>query len=180
MIRTFATAAMTPAEARAIRSLMDRAFADDEDGAFEDADWEHALGGLHVVAEEDERILAHASVVPRVLIAGGTQLRTGYVEAVATEPGRQGEGHGTAVMGVVGEYIASTYELGALGTGAFQFYERLGWRRWPGPTGVRRAGGVTERTRDEDGYVMVLATPTTPPLDDKALLTCEERPGDVW
>lgn len=180
MIRTFATAAMTPAEARAIRSLMDRAFADDEDGAFEDADWEHALGGIHVVAEEDERILAHASVVPRVLIAGGTQLRTGYVEAVATEPDRQGEGHGTAVMRVVGEHIASTYELGALGTGSFHFYERLGWRRWTGPTGVRRADGRVDRTPDDDGYVMVLRTPSTPPLDEDAVLTCEERPGDVW
>jgi aminoglycoside 2'-N-acetyltransferase I len=180
VIRTFPTTAMTSDEARAIRSLMDRAFAHDEDGSFEDADWEHALGGLHVVAEERGRIVAHASVVRRILVAGATSLPTGYVEAVATEPDRQGEGHGTTVMHVVGEHIAATYDLGALGTGSFHFYERLGWRRWAGPTGVRRADGRVDRTPDEDGYVMVLRTPSTPPLDEAALLTCEERPGDVW
>jgi aminoglycoside 2'-N-acetyltransferase I len=171
---------MTAHEARVIRALMERAFAEDEDGAFEDADWAHALGGLHVVSELDGRIVAHAAVVPRVLEASGVAVRTGYVEAVATEPDRQGEGHGTAVMRVVGEHIAAGYELGGLGTGAIRFYERLGWRRWPGPTGVRRADGRIDRTPDEDGYVMVLRTPSTPPLDEAALLTCEDRPGDVW
>jgi aminoglycoside 2'-N-acetyltransferase I len=118
--------------------------------------------------------------VPRILVAGGTALRTGYVEAVATEPGRQGEGHGTAVMRVIGEHIAVTYELGALGTGSFHFYERLGWRRWAGPTAVRRADGRVDRTPDDDGYVMVLRTPSSPPLDEEATLSCEERPGDDW
>ena len=70
MVRAFATSVMSPDEATAIRSLLDRAFAEDEDGAFEDADWDHALGGLHVVAEADGRIVAHASVVPRILVAG--------------------------------------------------------------------------------------------------------------
>ena len=158
---------------------MDVAFVDDEDGRFEDTDWAHALGGLHVVAEEDGVVVAHAAVVPRVLEAGGVPLRTGYVEAVATLPGRQGQGLGTRVMRVAGEHIRSSYELGALGTGAVRFYERLGWRRWPGPLGVRRAGGV-ERSPDEEGFVLVLRTPTTPPLDEAALLTCEERPGDDW
>ena len=171
---------MTADEAREIRALLDAAFVDDEDGAFKDADWAHALGGLHVVAEADGELLAHAAVVPRLLEAGGVPLRTGYVEAVATRPDRQGDGHGTAVMRAIGEHIAATFELGALGTGAFRFYERLGWRRWPGPLGVRRADGTTERTPDEEGFVMVLRTPATPPLDDTALLTCEERPGDDW
>jgi hypothetical protein len=35
-------------------------------------------------------------------------------------------------------------------------------------------------TPDDDGYIMVLETPTTPPLDLAAQITCEERPGDVW
>lgn len=171
---------MSPDEATAIRSLLDRAFAEDEDGAFEDADWDHALGGLHVVSEADGRIVAHASVVPRILVAGDRSLRTGYVEAVAAEPDRQGEGHGTAVMRAAGEHIAAAYELGALGTGSFHFYERLGWQRWRGPTAVRRADGRVDRTPDEDGYVMILRTPSTPSLDEAATLMCEDRPGDVW
>ena len=95
----------------------------------------------------------------------GCALRTGYVEAVATSPARQGEGFGTLVMEDVGEIIRAGFELGGLGTGAQHFYERLGWRVWPGPTLVRAPGG-DRATPDDDGFVMVLRTPSTPPLDE--------------
>jgi aminoglycoside 2'-N-acetyltransferase I len=36
------------------------------------------------------------------------------------------------------------------------------------------------RTPNEDGYVMVLPTPASPPLDLTAAISCEWRPGDVW
>ena len=35
-------------------------------------------------------------------------------------------------------------------------------------------------TPDVDGFIMVLATPTTPPLDLAAPISCDWRPGDVW
>jgi aminoglycoside 2'-N-acetyltransferase I len=82
-------------------------------------------------------------------------------------------------MEAVGAHIEDSYEIGALGTGEFGFYERLGWRRWRGPTSVRTEHG-RERTPDEDGYVMVLLTPASPVLDWNAELSCEWRPGDVW
>ena len=56
------------------------------DGAFEgdfaDADWEHALGGVHALCFEGDRLVAHAALVVRRLLHGGSALRTGYVEAV--------------------------------------------------------------------------------------------------
>jgi len=180
VIHQFDTAALAPDTERELRRLMDQAFAGDPEGGFEESDWQHALGGRHVIAEEEGMVVAHAAVVPRLLVAGGVPLRTGYVEAVATLPGRQGAGYGTAVMRVVGVHIAATYELGGLGTGAFHFYERLGWRRWPGPTAVRRSDGRIDRSPDDDGYVMILRTPSTPPLDQDSTLTCEDRPGDAW
>jgi aminoglycoside 2'-N-acetyltransferase I len=142
-------------------------------------DWEHALGGTHVVAEEDGRIVAHAAVVERTLHAGGVPVRTGYVEAVATAPHRQASGLGTRVMDEVGAVVREGFELGGLGTGAHHFYERLGWMTWPGPTAVRTATGL-RRTPDEDGYIMVLRTSTTPPLDLHTTLSCDERSGDAW
>jgi aminoglycoside 2'-N-acetyltransferase I len=69
--------------------------------------------------------------------------------------------------------------MGALGTGAHHFYERLGWRTWRGPTSVRTVTGE-RRTPDEDGFVMILTTPTSPALDLDLPLSCEWRPGDVW
>jgi aminoglycoside 2'-N-acetyltransferase I len=76
-------------------------------------------------------------------------------------------------------FIRERFELGALGTGSHGFYERLGWLTWMGPTSVRTANGP-RRTPDEDGYVMVLPTPASPPLDLTAPISCEWRPGDVW
>src|SRR5687768_10150055 len=116
-LRRLATAELTPREIGAIRALMNVAFGDDEDERFTEDDWQHAVGGVHFVLDLDGEIVAHASVVPRDLHVGGRRIRAGYVEAVATEPGRQGMGLGTRVMVAVNERIRDEYELGALGTG---------------------------------------------------------------
>jgi aminoglycoside 2'-N-acetyltransferase I len=129
--------------------------------------------------EDPDEIVAHASVVPRSLKAQGRLWRTGFVEAVATDPSRQERGHGSTVMRAVATHIADEYELGALSTGENAFYERLGWEMWHGPTGVRTEQGV-QLTPDEDGGVMVLRTPRSASIDLGAELTCEWRPGDVW
>ena len=153
----------------------------DPEEDFDDHDWQHALGGTHVLRLRDSQILAHASVVPRTLHVGGIPILTGYVEAVATLPEFQRHGHGTAVMRSIDAIIESDYELGALGTGAFHFYERLGWQRWRGPTAVRMPNGGVVRTPAEDGYIMVLRTPATPADLDLAMsISCEWRAGDVW
>jgi aminoglycoside 2'-N-acetyltransferase I len=178
-VRRAPTEELTTSEIEAIRELLVAAFGSDEEEAFTEADWEHAIGGVHFVLERDGRIVAHASVVERRLHVNARALRTGYVEAVATAPDRQGAGFGSLVMAEVNAYIRDGFELGALGTGRQTFYERLGWRIWTGPTAVRTTGGVRP-TPDEDGYIMVLTTPTTPPLDRHATIMCEWRPGDVW
>ena len=127
----------------------------------------------------DGEIVAHASVVERELHADGHPLRTGYVEAVATAPDRQGTGLGSLVMADVTSYIRETFELGALGTGRHRFYERFGWLTWAGPSFVRTADGL-RATPDDDGYLLVLGTPSSPPLDRTAAISCDWRPGDVW
>ena len=162
-----------------MRDLLWAAFVDGDDGGMTEEDWQHSLGGTHVIAEEEGRIVGHAAVVERTLHVGERPIRTGYVEAVATAPDRQGSGIGTRVMEAVGAVIRAGFELGGLGTGAHHFYERLGWITWPGPTAVRTAAGP-RRTPDEDGYILILRTPTSPALDLQAMLSCDERPGDDW
>lgn len=178
-VRRLQTQELTRAEISAIRALLVEAFGTDEEDAFTDDDWEHAVGGLHFVLDVDGEIAAHASVVERELHVDGRPLRTGYVEAVATAPARQGAGLGSILMGEVSAYIRDRFELGALGTGRHRFYERQGWRTWTGPSAVRTADGERP-TPDDDGDIMVLATPTSPPLDPGAAITCEWRPGDAW
>jgi aminoglycoside 2'-N-acetyltransferase I len=178
-VRRVSTPDLTTAEVAAIRDLMVVAFGSEGDEAFTDDDWEHAIGGLHFVLEVGSKIVGHASVVERELHVDGRPFRTGYVEAVATAPARQGEGLGSLVMAEVTGYIRERFELGALGTGRHRFYERLGWRTWAGPSAVRTAGG-DRPTPEDDGYIMVLTTTTSPQLDLTAAISCEWRPGDVW
>ena len=178
-VRRLSTGELTTSEIATIRALLAAAFGSDEEEAFTDDDWEHALGGRHFVLEVDGEIAAHASVVERELHVGDRPVRTGYVEAVATAPSRQGAGLGSLLMREVGAYIREGFELGALGTGRQHFYERQGWRTWTGPSAVRTTDGLRP-TPEDDGSIMVLATPTSPPLDLGAPITCEWRPGDVW
>lgn len=179
VVRRAATSALTAGEVEAIRSLMWAAFADDEDGEFSEEDWTHSIGGTHLLLEVLGGIVAHASVVERTLEVDGRPLRTGYVEAVATRPGLEGRGYGSAVMAAAGDVIRDGFQLGALGTGRFTFYERLGWERWAGPSGVRTPGGLVA-TPNEDGWIMILRTPTTGDLRPSAPISCDWRPGDVW
>jgi aminoglycoside 2'-N-acetyltransferase I len=172
------TSELAPSEIAALQQLMDEAFAGDEHGGFTVDDWEHALGGMHFVADEGGRVVGHAAVVERDIRIAGRPLRTGYVEAVATAVDRQRSGIGTGLMREVAKLLAE-YELGALGTGSHAFYERLGWVTWRGPSSVRTAEGERP-TPEEDGYIMVLRTPLTPQLDLDAPISCEWRSGDVW
>lgn len=165
----------------AIRALMLAAFT----GGFTDDDWDHALGGWHVVARDDigstdeGSVVAHAAVVERTLGVGERLVRTGYVEGVATAPGRHGGGLGSAVMQRINQLVRADYEFGALATGRHSFYERIGWERWRGPTLVRRGDDLV-RTPDDDDAVMVLRFGPTADVDVTQPLSCDARSGDVW
>jgi len=129
---------------------------------------------------EDDLVVAHAALVSRTIEVGGVPYRTGYVEGVATLPHRRGEGLGTLVMEPITGQIRRTEELGVLGTGAYRFYERLGWERWQGPSYVRRRDGTVDRTPDDDDGLMVLRTGPSAAIDLAAPITCDDRPGDCW
>lgn len=166
------TAALSDGELAAIRRLLDDAF----DGDFGDDDWRHSIGGVHAMVERGRQVVAHASVVPRTLTIGDRHVPAGYVEAVAVTPALQGTGLGTAVMTAIATVITTDFELGALSTGTWWFYERLGWVRWRGPTWVRERDGTLRRTEEEDDGIMVLA----PAVDTTQRIICDERAGDDW
>jgi aminoglycoside 2'-N-acetyltransferase I len=178
-VSRLATQELSPEAVGEIRRLLVAAFAGTDEGDFTEADWQHSIGGIHVLLEIEGALVGHASVIERILEVDGLPVRAGYVEAVAVDPAHQRRGLGTALMQEVNADIAARFELGALGTGSIGFYERLGWQVWRGPTGVRTAAGL-ERTPDEDGYILVLPTPASPPLSLTAPISCAWRPGDSW
>ncbi len=179
-LRRIPTDDLSDADVLAIRELLWAAFASyDEDERMTEDDWQHALGGMHFVLEMNGEIVAHAAVVERELHVNGRPVRTGYVEAVATSVAHQRTGLGTQVMRDVAAYIDEAFELGALGTSSHSFYHRLGWDTWRGPTFVRTPTGL-EPTPDEDGYILVLRTHLSPPLDLGVPISCDWRAGDAW
>lgn len=174
-LRIAATDDLSPRDLVLVRALVDGAFGT----RFTDHDWEHALGGTHVLLQADGVPLAHASVVARTLVAADRTLRTGYVEAVATQAVCRRNGYATEVMGAVNDVIGRTFDLGSLATGAGSFYERLGWEKWQGPTFVLSAAGRRRTPEDDDG-IYVLRTAATADLDLTLPLACEDRVGDAW
>lgn len=167
--------ALTPQLRRALRSMLDAAY----DGDFSDHDWAHALGGTHVWVEGPAGPISHASVVPRMLTVGGRRCRIGYVEAVATAAPDRGRGLATAVMRRADDLIREFYELGVLSTGAPEFYERLGWERWRGPSFVMTPAG-REPTPADDGGLMVLQADASTAIDLDGAIVADWREGDVW
>ncbi|MGW6686111.1 GNAT family N-acetyltransferase [Streptomyces sp. NPDC054961] len=119
---------------REVRELLDGAFG----GDFADEDFEHALGGMHVLVHEGGELVAHGSVVQRRVLHGGRALRTGYVEAVAVRGDRRRRGLGGAVMEAVEEVLSRAYVLGALSASAAgaRLYAGRGWGVWGGEIGV--------------------------------------------
>lgn len=171
----FTTAEASARSLLAIRRLLDDAF----EGDFTDDDWEHALGGCHVVVAEGDSVVAHASVVARPIEVAGTGFQAGYVEAVATAPGRRRRGLGALVVAEVGDVIRNEFELGVLSTASHSFYRRAGWESWRGPTYVRHGDDLVRSSEDDDG-VMVLRFGPSEAVDLTAPIVCETRSGDDW
>jgi aminoglycoside 2'-N-acetyltransferase I len=158
---------------------MDEAFGDlPEDERFGDYDWEHALGGQHVLIHDDAGVVGHGALVMRRLLHGGRALRAGYVEAVATAATHRRRGVGSTVMSAL-EELASAYDLLALGAtdDGVLLYESRGWQRWRGRLLALTPDGVV-RTDEDEGWLFVLPGDADVDLDGD--LTCDWRPGDLW
>jgi aminoglycoside 2'-N-acetyltransferase I len=143
--------------------------------------FEQLPGSVHVRARDrDGTLVSHAEFVPRWLQTAGLELRTAYVEAVATASGHQREGLATAVWQRLGEVVAADpiWQLAALSPSDAAFYERRGWELWRGPLAIRHDGRLEPSPDDEQ--VMIQRLPRTPPLDTTALLTAEWREGELW
>lgn len=146
---------------------------------FTEADWEHALGGMHALICRHGHLIAHGAVVQRRLIHDGAALRCGYLEAVAVREDWRGQGLAMAVMDALEQVLRGAYQVGALSASeaGTPLYLSRGWLPWRGPTSVLAPSGLT-RTPDDDGSVYVL--PIAVELDTEAELACDWRPGDPW
>jgi aminoglycoside 2'-N-acetyltransferase I len=131
----------------------------------------------HVLAYRENQLVSHAAWVTRWLQpAGWPELRTAYVEAVATHPDHQGRGYASTVLRHLATQILD-FDLCGLSPSDPAFYARLGWELWQGPLAIRQADGLLPTPGER---VMILRLPRTPPLDLTAQLTAEWRVGELW
>lgn len=168
------TADLSAATRTELRALLDAAFGD-----FTDEDFEHGLGGWHVLAHDDGVLVGHGAVVRRQFLVGGRALSVGYVENVAVAAAHRRRGVASEVMGVLERVVVAGHGTGFLAASeeGAPLYERRGWRVWRGPLSVLTVTGA-QRTPDEDGGARVLDPAGTWDVDQE--LVCEWRSGDVW
>ncbi|WP_436528197.1 GNAT family N-acetyltransferase [Actinoplanes sp. HUAS TT8] len=177
VLRTVHTADLTASDRTRIRAMLDDAF----DGGFDDHDWDHALGGQHIMISVDGTLIAHGSVIQRQFMHRDTSLRCGYVEAVAVHRAHRGRGFGAAVMTEAERLIDHGYALGALSASraALGLYQGRGWHTWPGGTAAFTPSGVV-RTPDEDDSTLFRRILGGASLDEFAPVVCDWRDGDLW
>lgn len=135
---------------------------------------------LHVIIRSTTRIISHACIIERWLQNGeAPPMRAAYIEAVCTAPELQSHGYASQIMQrVVVESERLDFNVAALCTGRFGFYERLGWERWRGALSYRRDGELVPCPEEEG--VMVYHLAKTPPLTLSVPLSVEWREGEVW
>ncbi|MFD4625185.1 GNAT family N-acetyltransferase [Streptomyces sp. NPDC058475] len=174
-LRTAHTADLTPAELRAARTLLDDAF----DGGFSDEDWDHGLGGIHVLVHDERGLAAHGSVIQRRVLHRGRSLRVGYVEAVGVRADARRTGLGGRVMAEVERIVEGAYPLGALSASeeGAALYAARGWQLWPGRICALGPDGIV-RLPEEEGTTY-LRPSSAGPLDPAYDLVFDWRDGDV-
>jgi aminoglycoside 2'-N-acetyltransferase I len=174
-LRLARTAELDVTELRHARELLELSF----EGDFSDQDWEHALGGVHVLASRGGMLVGHGSLVERRLLYAGLELRAGYVEALAVHPDQRRRGIAQRIMDVLEGEIARAFELGALSASdaAAALYRQRGWLPWTGSLSAMSLQGITP-TPEEQGGVFVLSVGRQ--LDLGEALTIDYRDGDVW
>ncbi|MER6916155.1 GNAT family N-acetyltransferase [Streptomyces sp. NPDC000594] len=172
-LRTAHTSQLTPAELADIRVFLDECF----DGDFSDEDFDHGLGGMHVLARDGAgRITAHGSVIMRRVRYGGRFRRVGYVEALAVRADRRRQGLGSQVMAELEGIIDRAYDFGALSASdeGAALYRSRGWRLWPGRIEAIGPDGPVHFPDEEDSTFVRGVT-----LESGAALAFDWRDGDV-
>jgi aminoglycoside 2'-N-acetyltransferase I len=156
-----------------LRTFLFEVFGDD----YDEAAWDHTLGGMHVLLTDGDAIAAHAAVVGRRMRHAGRWWRTGWVESVAVGAAHRRQGLAGQAMEEIHRLIRGGYELGGLAASedGMHLYPGLGWDRWRGPLRQLGEDGLQDSA---DNAVFVLQGAT--PVDLDGELVCDPRDGSVW
>ena len=133
----------------------------------------------HVLGRLNGKLVSYVLWITRWLQTGkGPLLKTAAIEGMATELSYRHKGFASQIMKRAAAEIQD-YDIAVLSTGRNGFYARLGWKIWEGPLYTRK-GNELIAMPEEQGCVMILTLPKTPPLDITAPLSIEWRALEPW
>lgn len=149
------------------------------DGDFTRDDFEHTLGGMHIFAYDQQRIVGHVAVIQRHMAINDKPISVGYVEAMAVLENYRRQGIGRELMTMANTIIGNCYQLGLLSASdeGFNLYQSLGWKVWEGNL-FELYQGAYVRSEEDEGGVMGWSKDNTVKFTQS--LYCDFRAGDQW
>lgn len=169
------TCHLSKIEKEILYSLLTESFG----GDFSLDDFQHALGGMHIFAYDQEKIVGHVAVVQRNMAIDNNPIVVGYVEAMAVLKDYRRRGIGKELMIQANGIIKSCYQLGLLSASeeGVPLYSLLGWHKWKGKL-FELNQGVYKQTEGDDEGIMALSILNE--IDLTSSLYCDFRCGDQW
>lgn len=165
---------LTRAERTELRDMLVTSFGE----RYDETSWQHCLGGIHYLLRQENQLVSHGALVPRRFRQGDRVVEGVYGESMATLPALRHHGLGSVVVAMATAEIRLHHPIGVFAAGRYEFYERLGWRKWRGPTFVSTAQGPRPAAPARGAVMFRL--PLHSDLDPDADLTTDWRDGDIW
>lgn len=142
-------------------------------------DFQHTLGGMHVIAYDQQKMVGHVAIVQRNMAINDDPISVGYVEAMVVEENYRRQGIGASLMQHTNEIISACYQLGLLSASeeGQKLYRSVGWKVWKGALFEQQQRHYI-RSIEEEGGVMAWSAHDN--IDFTASLYCDFRGGDQW
>lgn len=173
--RRLHTSQLTASEKEILFSLLVEGF----DNDFSYDDFQHTLGGMHVIAYDQQKMVGHVAIVQRNMAINDEPISVGYVEAMVVEKSYRCQGIGANLMQHTNEIIGLCYQLGLLSASeeGQKLYHSAGWKVWKGSLFELQHRQYIHSIEEEGG---VMAWSANDNIDFTASLYCDFRGGDQW
>jgi aminoglycoside 2'-N-acetyltransferase I len=137
--------------------------------------------GLHLLGREDGKLVSHLVITDRWLrVEGGPNMRTAYIDAVATQAEFRRRGFAGALLKRVVELCSSRCDLLALSMDNPELYTRYGFVKWHGRLSTEKESGTGVETLPGQGRLMVRVVNMSILPDAARTMTANWRPGGGW
>nr|WP_314265118.1 GNAT family N-acetyltransferase [uncultured Moellerella sp.] len=147
---------------------------------FSREDFDHTLGGIHILAYDNHQLIGHVAIVQRSVIVDCSPFRIGYLEGLGVAEAYRRQGIGRKLMELSSEIIANSYDFGLLSASeeGLPLYQSLGWKIWTGELYESNRESY-QRSFDDEGSVLFWAA-SSQNIAATSPLYCDYRSGDQW